>query len=115
MNKPITLSGICWIQDLYDAAVAIQEDLRNRGNISSWAREQLTRALDTIEEWSKKIPPETAREIYELAKEVHEGDDVIVDEDGLICHNDADGYWVQGGLFVSDEDLKESRCQPKSA
>ena len=111
-EEPLLVSSIGWIQDLYLAAKLTQKE---SSKLSQSTSEQLTRAICNLERSATRIPKEKLRQIIDLAQELYEGDDVIVDTDGLVYHNDEDGYWVQAGVFVGDIHFEEEEGGPCSS
>ena len=110
MHEHLVVSSLSWIQELYEAAAAVR---REKHALSESVKRRLTAALEALEKVVRSIPLERQETIIDLANQIHNDEDTLIDTDGLIYHNDEDGYWVQGGLFVSDAALEEAEEKEK--
>jgi len=92
------------VQDLYEAAALAASAYSGTGS------EQLNKALDTVRKLIELRNTVTAQIVINKARDLHINSecDIDVDDGTMVYHNETDGWWVMGWLWVSELDLPDA-------
>lgn len=94
------------VQRLYETARALVD---GTGSVES-----LRAHVESLERMARFRESKRGQQVLATAAQLHASDEdgVEVDNNAILYHNDENGYWVSGWLFVPDESLPKSKAKP---